>query len=118
MFRRIEHVQLAIPPGEETRAAAFWCGVLGFLPIDKPPLLARRGGAWFAHGDVQVHVGIEADFVPAAKAHPAFLVDDVDAIAAQLVAAGAEVRWSEEVPGSRRLHSFDPFGNRFEVIAG
>jgi hypothetical protein len=69
-------------------------------------------------GDVQVHVGVEATHVPARKAHPAFVVDDVDACAACLDAAGHAVRWSDEVPGVRRFHVDDPFGNRLEIIQG
>ena len=116
MFRRIEHVQLAIPPGGEPAAEAYWCGVLGFTRLPKPATMAARGGAWFASGVVQVHVGVEDPFVPARKAHPAFMVDSIDVVAAAIADAGYPVRVSDEVPGTRRFHTDDPFGNRLEIV--
>jgi catechol 2,3-dioxygenase-like lactoylglutathione lyase family enzyme len=77
----IDHVQLAMPTGEEAQARAFYAGVLGLSEIP-PPTLAVRGGAWFGNGAVQVHLGVEADFRPARKAHPALLVDDLDTLEA------------------------------------
>jgi predicted enzyme related to lactoylglutathione lyase len=114
--RGVDHIQLAIPAGGEVDAERFWCGVLGFRRLPKPAPLAARGGAWFAAGDVQVHVGVEDPHVPARKAHPAFVVDDLDAVAARLAAAGHPVRWSDEIPETRRFHTDDPFGNRIELI--
>ena len=120
----IDHVQLAMPPGDDalTMADAFYGAVLGLVRVAKPPVLATRGGAWFtsdpvgAPAAVVVHLGEEDPFVPARKAHPAFLVRDLDALAAGLAAAGHEVRWSDEVPGVRRFHTDDPFGNRIECV--
>ncbi|NUU23857.1 MAG: glyoxalase [Streptomycetaceae bacterium] len=117
MFRVIDHVQLAIPPGSEDLMRGFYAGTLGMAEVPKPPLLAARGGCWFVSGAVQLHLGVEADFRPARKAHPALVADDVDAVAARLAAAGAPVRWSDEVPGVRRFHTEDPVGNRIEVVA-
>ena len=72
----LDHVQLAMPRGEEARAEDFYCGVLGFEMLPKPSHLAARGGCWFRSGSVQVHLGVESDFTPARKAHPAFYAAD------------------------------------------
>ena len=113
----IDHVQIAIPAGEEDKARAFYVKQLGFTEIPKPPELARRGGAWFQAGSVQVHLGVESDFRPARKAHPAFLVDDLDGLIAGMQAAGYETDTSQPpLDGYQRAHVFDPFGNRIELM--
>jgi|ERR1700683_4002414 len=117
-FSAIDHVQLAMPDGEEERARGFYCGVLGMMEIPKPPELAKCGGCWFASGCVQLHLGVEANFRPAKKAHPAVRCSDYQALTACLRAAGIEVTEDENIPGVRRSHVFDPFGNRLELIAG
>jgi predicted enzyme related to lactoylglutathione lyase len=116
MFSTIDHVQLAIPPGSEDLLRAFYTGPFGMAETPKPPALAARGGCWFTAGPVQLHLGVEADFRPARKAHPALVAHDVDAVAERLAAAGAPVRWSDEIPGVRRFHTEDPVGNRLEVM--
>ena len=113
---RIEHVQLAMPRGEEDRARAFYSELLGIPEVPKPPALAARGGVWFESGDVKVHLGVEADFRAATKAHPAFLVRDLAALAERLRAAGATVTDDGLVPGFRRVYVADPFGNRLELM--
>ena len=115
-IRAIDHVQLAIPRGGEPLARAFYGEVLGFSEIRKPAELAGRGGAWFRSGTVQLHVGIEADFRPAVKAHPALLVDDLAAILARARTAGAKIAEDEPLPGYVRAFVFDPFGNRIELM--
>ena len=118
-FVALDHVQLAMPAGEEVRARAFYVDVLGMSELDKPAALARRGGAWFSGGDgasVQIHVGVEADFRPARKAHPAVLVSRIDELASRLKTAGHAVQWDDELPGQRRFFCDDPFGNRLEFI--
>src|SRR6187551_1552795 len=70
----IDHVQLAMPAGGEDRARAFYAGILGLAEVPKPPPLAPRGGCWFESDTVKVHLGVEPDFQPATKAHPAFVV--------------------------------------------
>ncbi len=87
------------------------------VEIPKPPLLARRGGAWFASGTVQIHIGIEQDFRPARKAHPAMRCTDYDGLIARLRGAGIEVREADDIPGMRRAHVDDPFGNRIELVS-
>jgi catechol 2,3-dioxygenase-like lactoylglutathione lyase family enzyme len=113
----IDHVQIAMPAGEEEQARAFYVKLLGFTEIPKPAELARRGGVWFKSGEVQLHLGVETDFRPARKAHPAFLVDDLEAMLEKVQLAGYE--WDESQPalaGYKRVHIYDPFGNRIELM--
>jgi catechol 2,3-dioxygenase-like lactoylglutathione lyase family enzyme len=113
----IDHVQLAMPAGAEAALVAFYCEVLGFSQVPKPAALAGRGGAWFQHGNVRIHLGVEADFRPARKAHPALLVAGLDQILARARAAGVEVDLSQPpLEGFRRAHLFDPCGNRIELM--
>jgi len=113
----IDHVQLAMPAGEEEKARAFFVGVLGFTEIPKPTDLAKRGGAWFQSDNAQLHIGVEADFRPAHKAHPAFLVDDLESLIAKAQSAGYETDTSQPpLDGYKRAHVFDPFGNRIEFM--
>lgn len=112
----LDHVQLAMPPGEEERAAAFYDKLLGLSRQSKPEPLARRGGCWFSNGAVTLHLGVEDAFVPARKAHPALVVDDLDALVGVLEAGGHGVRYDDELPEVRRCYVDDPFGNRIELI--
>jgi catechol 2,3-dioxygenase-like lactoylglutathione lyase family enzyme len=114
---RIDHVQLAAPAGCEAEARRFFGELLGLTEVAKPPSLATRGGVWFALADGrQLHVGVERDFAPARKAHPAFAVDDLDALAARLAAVLGDVQWDGELPGVRRFYAADPWGNRLEFV--
>ena len=118
----LDHVQVALPAGGEDAARAFYGGVLGLAELEKPTLLAARGGVWFRVGSHELHLGVEEHFVPARKAHPAFRLDDpsaLHALAAVLEAAGAPVTWADpaEIPGRDRFHVADPFGNRLEFLA-
>ena len=112
----IHHVQLACPAGSEPALCAFYGGVLGLPEVAKPPALAARGGCWFRGQDIEVHLGVEADFQPARKAHPGFLVSGIEAWATRLRRAGAPVTWDRDVPGMRRFYSQDPVGNRLEFL--
>ena len=112
----IDHVQLAMPAGGEAQARAFYAQVLGLAEIPKPATLASRGGAWFGNGSVQLHLGMEADFRPARKAHPALLVDDLDSLEAACRAAGFAPQHDAELPGYARFYVADPFGNRLEFL--
>jgi catechol 2,3-dioxygenase-like lactoylglutathione lyase family enzyme len=113
----IDHIQIAMPAGEEEKARGFYVNLLGFSEIPKPAELAKRGGAWFESGRVQVHLGVEADFKPARKAHPAFIVDDLDMLIANAEIAGYETDRSQPpLDGYKRAHVFDPFGNRIELM--
>jgi catechol 2,3-dioxygenase-like lactoylglutathione lyase family enzyme len=114
----LDHVQLAIPRGSEDRCRTFYVDLLGMTELRKPPLLAARGGMWLQNGPVVIHLGVEADFQPARKAHPAIMVSDIDGLAARLTAVGHTPTWDNEtIPGTRRFHVADPLGNRIEFIA-
>jgi catechol 2,3-dioxygenase-like lactoylglutathione lyase family enzyme len=115
-FTGLHHVQLAIPPGGEDVARRYYGEILGMSEIDKPPVLAARGGCWFRGGGLELHLGVEKDFRPAAKAHPGILVDGLDALAVRLSECGADVEWDDNFPGHRRFYSHDLHGNRLELL--
>jgi catechol 2,3-dioxygenase-like lactoylglutathione lyase family enzyme len=113
----LDHVQLAAPPGCEADARRLFGDLLGLPELEKPPALRAGGGAWFAVGAQQLHVGVEGErFTAATKAHPAFLADDLDALAARLADAGAPVLWDDAIEGRRRFYTADPWGNRIELL--
>jgi catechol 2,3-dioxygenase-like lactoylglutathione lyase family enzyme len=112
----IDHVQLAMPPGQEALARDFYTRILGIPELQKPATLAGRGGAWFGEGALEVHLGVEKDFSPARKAHPAFLVEDLAAIATRLRAEKYPVIEDDLLPGYDRFFTADPFGNRIELM--
>lgn len=114
--RHLDHVQLAMPAGHEAEARAFYERLLGIPEVTKPPHLAARGGCWFEAGPLKVHLGADAHFVPARKAHPAFIVDDLRALVAHLEQAGARVSEGEPLQGFDRVYVDDPFGNRIELM--
>ncbi|MEV2213764.1 glyoxalase [Streptomyces sp. NPDC050997] len=116
MITAVDHVQLAAPPGSEDRLRAYYADTLGMTEIPKPPVLAARGGCWFQSGPVQLHLGIEANFRPARKAHPGLRVTYIKMYAARLEARGATVTWDDSLPGHRRFYSEDPVGNRLEFL--
>ena len=122
MLTGIDHVQLAAPPGCEDEARRFFGGLLGLEELEKPEPLRDRGGVWFrvpnpGGREQQLHVGVEAEFAPARKAHPAFVVRGYAAVCARLRAAGAVVREDDAIPGVRRCYVDDPWGNRIELVA-
>ena len=112
----LEHVQLAMPAGQEETARRFYAGLLEIPEVPKPPELAKRGGAWFESGSVKVHLGVEADFRPARKAHPGFLVRNLTALVQKLRLAGVEVVDAESLTGFNHVYVSDPFGNRIELM--
>jgi catechol 2,3-dioxygenase-like lactoylglutathione lyase family enzyme len=116
MMLRLDHVQLAIPAGSEALCRSFYVDVLGMKEIGKPPMLAARGGLWLNSGDVQIHLGVDAEFRAARKAHPAIAVDDLDGLAATLAQAGHAPIWDEAIPEIRRFYVADPLGNRIEFM--
>ncbi len=115
----LDHVQIAAPPGCEEAARRFFGELVGLAEVEKPDPLRARGGAWFALGDGQLHVGVEDDFDPARKAHVGLRLApaELDALAERLAAAGSPVTWDETLPGERRFYSADPWGNRIEFLA-
>jgi catechol 2,3-dioxygenase-like lactoylglutathione lyase family enzyme len=116
MLTGVHHVQLACPAGSEPALRAFYAGVLGMTEVAKPAVLAARGGAWFRSGAVELHLGVEADFRPARKAHPGLLVEDLTALAARVSEASIDVCWDTDFPGYRRCYVDDPVGNRIELL--
>ena len=122
---RLHHVQVACPPGGEDQARRFYADGLGMTEVDKPEDLKARGGCWFrAYDDdgtvtAELHVGVEESYAPARKAHPAFVVADLDGAAGRLRELGFDVDDSQRdsFPGFARFHTFDGHGNRVEVLA-
>jgi catechol 2,3-dioxygenase-like lactoylglutathione lyase family enzyme len=112
----LDHVQLAMPAGLEDDARSFYAGLLGLHEEPKPDSLAARGGVWFAGGTLRLHLGVEADFRPARKAHPALLVRGLNDLEARLTTAGVRITRDVPLQGFRRFHAEDPFGNRIEFL--
>jgi trans-aconitate 2-methyltransferase len=112
----LDHVQLAMPPGREDEARAFYAGVLGLAERPKPPALAPRGGCWFSGHRAEVHLGVEADFRPGLKAHVALGVTVIDELAQRVEASGFAVTWDDGLAPRRRFYTADPFGNRLEIM--
>jgi catechol 2,3-dioxygenase-like lactoylglutathione lyase family enzyme len=112
----LDHVQLAMPPGEEDRARAFYRDVLGLTEVPKPAALAARGGVWFEAGSLKLHLGIEPDWRPARKAHPALLVHNLQMLVQRCQAAGYSITTDVPLEGYDRVYVADPFGNRIELL--
>jgi catechol 2,3-dioxygenase-like lactoylglutathione lyase family enzyme len=113
---RLDHIQIAAPEGCEAAAREFYGSILGMEEIEKPPILRARGGCWFQCGRQQLHIGVERDFRPAKKAHPAFVVADLDGLRGALAAQGIAVADDRELPATRRFYAEDPWGNRLEFV--
>lgn len=112
----IDHVQLAMPPGGEERARAFYSEAFGIPEVPKPRELAKRGGCWFERGELKIHLGVEAGFRPARKAHPALRVSDLPGLIWKLKSLGYAVKEDEPLEGHHRVYVDDPFGNRIELL--
>ena len=112
----IDHVQLAMPAGEEEKARAFYNKVLEIEEMPKPPHLAKRGGVWFEQGNLKIHLGVDKNFRSAKKAHPALLVEGLDELAEKCRNAGYEVIADEPLEDYKRVYVSDPFGNRIELM--
>ena len=112
----LDHVQLAMPAGGEAAARVFYCDLLGIPEVPKPAHLARRGGVWFEGGALKIHLGVEQEFAPARKAHPAFLIEGLTDLVMQLAEAGFQAAKDEPLEGYERVYVSDPFGNRVELI--
>ena len=112
----VHHVQLAMPPGEEETASRFYADALGLTQVPRPPALSPRGGVWFTSGDLEVHLGVEDQFRPAVKAHPAILVRGLEKLRARIEEAGYKISDTVQIEGFDRVYVRDPFGNRLELI--
>jgi catechol 2,3-dioxygenase-like lactoylglutathione lyase family enzyme len=116
VIESLDHVQLAMPAGQESQAIGFYRDLLGIPEVSKPPHLAVRGGCWFESPSVKIHLGVDPDFRPARKAHPALLVSDLSGLIERLRSAGVRVRDDESLDGYDRVYVDDPFGNRLELM--
>ncbi len=115
-IKKLDHVQLAAPRDCEETARNFFGGILGLTEVDKPEELKKRGGVWFEFGTFQIHIGVEEPFLPAQKAHPAFVVENIGELKQHLKAKGVAFTSDVNLPGASRIHVNDPFGNRLEFI--
>lgn len=115
-YKEIDHVQLAAPMGGEDKARDFFVGLLGFEEIEKPELLRKNGGVWFMAGTIQLHIGVEEEFIPAKKAHPAFRVTNIDELKQYLNEKKVKYVDDNRLPGANRFYLADPFGNRLEFL--
>jgi catechol 2,3-dioxygenase-like lactoylglutathione lyase family enzyme len=116
MSLTLDHIQLAMPEGGEETARAFWSGLIGLKEIEKPPALQSRGGLWLALTGMELHLGVEPGFKPAAKAHPGFCVHDIEDLSNRLQKADYPVHWDDQIIGRKRFFTTDPFGNRLEFL--
>lgn len=115
-IRGLDHIQLAMPAGEEETARQFYRDLLGLQEVEKPAALAANGGAWFEGPNLQLHLGVDPDFMPAKKAHPAFIVANLASFRIRLEAAGHSTVEGRALEGYHRFHIHDPFGNRIELM--
>ena len=115
-FKSIDHVQLAAPKGSEDIAKRFFGEILGFQEVEKPEVLKKRGGVWFQFGNYQIHIGIEEPFAPAKKAHPAFQVENLEALKTHLMKHEVNFIVDTDLPGANRIYVSDSFGNRIEIL--
>jgi catechol 2,3-dioxygenase-like lactoylglutathione lyase family enzyme len=110
----VDHIQIAAPPVCEAEARNFFGRLLGLEEIEKPAALRSRGGCWFKIGDRQLHIGVDHDFRPARKAHPAFSVQQIERLFQELATAGIRCAWDDALDGVKRFYADDPWGNRLE----
>lgn len=117
MITALDHIQIALPAGQEAPMRSFYCHLLGMTEVEKPEALSGRGGFWAEGPGMQFHFGVDPQFRPQTKAHPAFTVGNFDRMLQRLEAAGRPVIPDERLPGVRRIFTTDPVGNRVELIA-
>ncbi|WP_223587859.1 VOC family protein [Neobacillus bataviensis] len=115
-IKKIDHVQLAGPKGCEEAAREFFGEILGLTEVEKPEELKKRGGVWFEFSTFQIHIGVEEPFAPAKKAHPAFVVENIEDLKARLQEKQVDFTSDDNLPGASRIHIHDPFGNRMEFL--
>ncbi|WP_066064913.1 VOC family protein [Neobacillus soli] len=116
LLKKIDHIQLAAPKGCEEAAREFFSGILGLTEVEKPEELKKRGGVWFEFGTFQLHIGVEEPFSPAKKAHPAFAIENIEALKKHLSKKDVPYTEDNNLPGASRIHVNDPFGNRLEFL--
>lgn len=117
MIQSLDHIQMAHPEGAEDVMRRFYCDLLAMTEVPKPAALQGRGGFWAMAGNLQVHFGVDPAFTPATKAHPAFIIADIEALVARFEEAGHSYQWDNALPEVQRFFAADPVGNRIEFIA-
>ena len=105
-----------MPPGGEKKAREFYGRILNLHEIKKPAQLQAKGGCWFVGDGLELHLGVQANFVPASKAHPGLRVADLDAARDHLQDAGIPITDDSSGVAVRRFYVNDPFGNRLEFM--
>jgi catechol 2,3-dioxygenase-like lactoylglutathione lyase family enzyme len=115
IIKRLDHIQLCIPIGEEEKARAFYSGILGLTEIEKPEALKPNGGLWFEVADIQLHIGTE-NMEGASKRHPAFEVENLEQVKSYLIENNVRIKEDIQIPEIKRFSFFDPFGNRIEFL--
>lgn len=115
-LKKIDHIQLAAPKGCEEAAREFFGAIIGLTEVEKPEELKKRGGVWFEFGTFQLHIGVEEPFSPAKKAHPAFVVENIEELKTHLREKDVAFTEDDNLPGASRIHVNDPFGNRLEFL--
>ncbi|WP_027408471.1 VOC family protein [Anoxybacteroides tepidamans] len=117
VVKRLDHVQICIPVGAEDEARAFYTDVLGFVEIEKPEALKASGGLWYKVGDIELHIGVENREGYRSKSHPAFEVENIEAVRRYLEEKGIATQDEKPIPGVVRFSCRDPFHNRIEFLA-
>ncbi|WP_066293999.1 VOC family protein [Bacillus sp. FJAT-29937] len=115
-FKGIDHIQLAAPKGCEEQARLFFGEILGLEEIPKPENLQKRGGCWFLCGNQEIHIGVQEDFLPAKKAHPGLVVENLEDLRSTLEMKGCKIKEEPPIEGRNRFFVDDPFGNRIEFL--
>lgn len=117
MFKKLNHIQICIPPNQEDKAKKFYIDILKLKEIEKPDILKKKGGFWLEAADIQLHISIE-DMDPEknSKRHPAFEVENLDELRKILVENNVKIREEDQISGQKRFSFFDPFNNRIEVL--
>ena len=114
-FKKLNHIQICIPKGEEEKGREFYCGILGLTEIEKPENLKKNGGFWLQAGDIQLHIGTE-QITGKSKRHPAFEIEKLEIVKHYLKEKGIKIKEEDEIPGIKRFSLFDYWDNRIELI--
>lgn len=114
-FKRLDHIQICIPKGQEDKARNFYSGIIGLTEIPKPKQLIPNGGLWYQVADIQLHIGTE-DELNKSKRHPAFEVANLEEARTHLIQHGVIVKEEIQISGQNRFSFFDPFKNRIELL--
>ncbi len=118
----LDHVNLLIDAADDAlpRARAFYQGLLGLVPLERPANTdSGNPGAWYQCGVQQLHLTTEKDASVVnrnSRRHPAFRVASLAALRQRLESAGIEIVAGNRFPGQERFFVRDPWGNRLEFV--